>query len=301
MQINNKIDWKRGMEVTPATFIEADNHHDSIRRLYRQLIAPMAYGLIPQSDFELKYAFKDSHLILEKVSCTILDTEGHLLQLTKGTAVPLPKTAQGVCYLAVSFDGENHIEENGVPYVEDSCKYQIINLLNPDSLSPFPILKLYAGPESWEVLDFIPPCYTLSAHPELTDLSHQCKQCLQKLWTLLGKKERGEAFFQLGCLLVEMTNAAHIDTVAAFVSRLKKIVFALQNNHLLDESDSGLLDKAETFVWQEYNPNSIFETIQEALSFIHSALALLERAKVEAAPVVEKPAPEPEEELTYML
>lgn len=300
--MNNKIDWKRGMEITPATFIEADNYHDSIRRFYRLLIAPVAYGLIPQSDFVLEYDFRDNNLLLKKISCTILDADGHLLQLTKGATVPLPKTAQGVYYLAVSLGEENHIEENGVPCVENICKYQIINLLNPDSVSLFPIMKLYAGPESWEVLDFIPPCYTLNAHPELTDLSNHCRQCLQKLWTLVGKKERGEAFFQLGCLLIEMTNAMHGDTVSAFVSRLKKIVYVLQNNHLLDEFASGILEQAETFVWKEYNPNAIFETIQEALTLIHSAVELLERAKVEPAPVVEKPKPEPEEEeLTYML
>ena len=290
------------MEITPATFIEADNYHDSIRRLHRLLIAPLAYGLIPQSDFVLKYDFQHNNLILEKISCTILNTDGRLLQLTKGATVPLPKTAQGVYYLAVSLGEENHIEENGVPCVENVCKYQIINLLNPDSVSLFPIMKLYAGPESWEVLDFIPPCYTLNAHPELTDLSHHCRQSLQKLYTLLGKKERGEAFFQLGSLLIEMINAVHSDTVPVFVSRLKKIVLVLQNNHLLDEHDSEWFDKAETFVWQEYNPNAIFETIQEALSLIHAATALLERAKVEPVPVVEKPKPEPEEEeFTYML
>lgn len=300
--MNNKIDWKRGMEITPATFIEADNYHDSIRRFYRLLIAPVAYGLIPQSDFVLEYDFRDNNLLLKKISCTILDADGHLLQLTKGATVPLPKTVQGVYYLAVSFGGENHIEENGVPYVENICKYQIINLLNPDTSSLFPIAKLYAGPASWEVLDFIPPCYTLSAHSELVDLSHHCRQSLQKLYTLLGKKERGEAFFQLGSLLIEMINAVHSDTVPVFVSRLKKIVLVLQNNHLLDEHDSEWFDKAETFVWQEYNPNAIFETIQEALSLIHAATALLERAKVEPVPVVEKPKPEPEEEeFTYML
>lgn len=302
MQILNKIDWKKGMEIMPETFINADGYHDSISTINRQLLVPFTYGLVPLQSFELKYVIEGNQLTLAKVACTILDCEGHLLQLTQGTRIPLPKDVQGTYYLAVSCGEVNHLEKNGVPQLVQTYKYQIINLMNPNSPSLFPLMKLCANNGDWEVMDFIPPCCAVSAHPELANLTNQCKQWLGKVLNLTEQKDNREAFYRIGYLLVELSNSARSDTPSMLVTRLKKAVFILKSEHLLDEENTNLLKRAEEFVWKEYTPNMLFETLQEALSFIHSAMEFLQRVKTAPEPVVEKPKPEPEEkEFTYML
>ena len=302
MQIPNKIDWKRGMEIMPETFISADGYHDSLSTINRQLLVPFTYGLVPLHRFELKYTIEGNRLTLAKVACTILDCEGNLLQLTQGTAVPLPTGAPGTYYLAVSSGEANHTEKNGVPQLERTYKFQIINLMNPNSPSLFPLMKLHADHGGWKVMDFIPPCCAVSAHPELANLTSQCKQGLGKVLSITEEKGNREAYYQVGCLLVELSNSARSDTPSMLVSRLKKAVFILKSEHLLDEENADLLKRADEFVWKEYTPNMLFETLQEALSFINAALEFLQRVKPVPVPVVEKPKPEPEEEeFTYML
>ncbi len=290
------------MEILPETFIGADGYHDRMTAVNRCWMVPFAYGLIPLHDFEIKYAIHDNNLTLEKISCMIMDCEGNVLHLTQGTTVPLPSTAQGTYYLTVSCGDFNHIEKNGVPYLEQKYKYQIINLLNPNSPSLFPLMKLHAGNGEWEVLDFIPPCCTVNTHPLLTDLTHQCGSLLEKILTLVEKNGNEDAYYQIGSLLVEMSDSVRSDTPSILITRLKKAVFILKTKHLLDEEDTAILGSAEEFVWHEYNPNLLFETLQNAIAIIHTAVAFLQRTKPEPAPVVEKPKSEPEEEeFTYML
>ena len=302
MMTFDRVDWKRGMEIMPETFLCADGYHDSVSRLNRQLLVPFAYGLVPLHDFTLKYTIFDHKLTIEKISCTIMDGEGNVLHITKGTSLPLPKEVQGTYYLAVSYGEEEHVENNGVPIVEQSCKFQIINMLNPCSPLLFPLLKLHAANGGWEELDFIPPCCALSAHNELTNLAVQCRQWLGKILDLVEKQENMDAYYRVGYLLIEMANTIRCGTPAMLVSHLKKAVFVLKTNHFFNELDVDLVNRAGEFVWLEYNPNTLFETIQEALSFLQAAVTFLQHAKPEPAPVVEKPKQEPEEEeFTYML
>jgi hypothetical protein len=295
----DRIDWKRGMEIMPETFLYADGYHDSVSRLNRQLLVPFAYGLVPFHDFTLKYTIFDHKFTIDKISCSIMDCEGNILNITKGTSLSLPKEAQGTFYLAVSCGEEEHVEKNGVPMVEQSYQFQIINLLNPCSPLLFPLLKLQVRNGEWEALDFIPPCCAISAHGELTNLTNQCRQWLDKIIALVENKEYSEAYYQIGYVQIELTNAIRYATPSMLISLLKKAVFILKTNQLLNKED---LSRAGEFVWLEYNPNTLSETIQTALSFLHSAVTFLQHAKPEPAPVVEKPKQEPEEEeIAYLL
>ena len=295
----DRIDWKRGMEIMPETFLYADSYYDSVSRLNRQLLVPFAYGLVPLHDFTLKYTITDQKLTIDRISCTIMDCEGTILHITKGTSLPLPEKVQGTFYLAVSCGEENHVEKNGVPMVEQGYKFQIINLLNPCSPLLFPLLKLQAGNGEWEALDFIPPCCAISAHGELTNLTNQCRQWLDKILALVENKEYIETYYQIGYVQIELANSIRYATPSMLISLLKKAVFILKTNQLLDKED---INRAGEFVWLEYNPNTLSETIQEALSFLNSAVTFLQHAKPEPAPAVEKPKQEPEEEeIAYLL
>lgn len=302
MKILNRIDWKRGMEVMPETFLHADGYHDGVSRINRQMMVPFAYGLVPFHDFELKYTIRDQKLTLDKIACTIVDCEGNLLAITKGVSLPLPKEAQGTYYLAVSLGEEGHVEKNGVPLVEQNYKFQLINLFNPCSPLLFPLLKLQVENGVWEVVDFIPPCFSINACNKLFELARQCHQQITEMLELAEKRGLTAAYGQIGYLLIEWSNTLSSDLPATFVTRLKKIIFVVKANHLFDDAEATLMSRMDNFIWREFNPNMLFETIQEALSYLQAAITFLQQAKPEPTPVVEKPKPEPEEEeFAYLL
>ena len=299
MERKNRIDWKRGMEITPRTFMEADNYHIHENQINRQCIIPNSYGLVPQNSFDLKYNIQGNQLILEKMSCVILDISGKTLQLDGGVEVELPRSSQGIFYLVVSLGKEEYFEENGVPYMAQSLQFRVVNLLEVDDSASFPIMKLQANQGDWEVSDFIPPCCAVQSHPFLTQLAKQCKQTLTKILQLTRQQEINEVYYELGGLLVELANEGMDSTPMAFLTIIKKAVFVLNIHNLLEKADSNEVDG---FVWGEYNPHALFETIQKALEYFSITIEQLSRPVEKPAPVVEKVKPkEEDEEITYML
>ena len=50
----------------PETFIGAEEYHDQLSMINRQLMVPLAYGLVPLREFELNARFLTSILYLRK-------------------------------------------------------------------------------------------------------------------------------------------------------------------------------------------------------------------------------------------
>lgn len=299
MEKINRIDWKRGMEITPRTFMDADNYHIHENQINRQCIVPKSYGLVPQNSFDLKYAFQGNKLILEKVACVILDISGRTLRLDRKVEIALPHSSQGVYYLVVSSGNEEHIEENGVPYLVQSPQFHIVDSLESANSTSVPIMKLQVNQGDWEVVDFIPPCCAVQSHPLLAQLAKQCKQTLNKILQLMRQQGYNEAYYEMGILLVELANTVLCDTPVAFLTKIKKAVFILNVHHLLEKAD---FDDVDSFVWSDYNPHAMLEAIQKALAYFSMAIDQLTHPVEEPAPVVEKAKPkEEDEEIIYML
>ena len=287
------------MEITPRTFMDADNYHIYENRIARQCIVPQPYGLLPQNTFELQYTIQGNKLVIGKISCVVLDINGVTLQLNRGVEIALPHTTQGIFYLIVSSGGDECVEENGVPYRVNPPRFNIINLLDNSKPSSLPLMKLQVNHGDWEVVDFIPPCCAVQAHPLLVQLAKQCKQALNKILSLARQQGYNEVYYELGGLLVELTNTLRGDTPIAFLTRLKKAIFILNAHNLLEKAG---FEEVDDFVWGEYNPHTILETIQRALAYFTIVIDFLTRPVEAPAPVVEKEKPkEEDEEITYML
>lgn len=302
MQTLNKVDWKRGMEIVPETFICADGYHDSVSMINRQILLPLTYGLVPMHDFELKYTIRNHKILLEKVSATIMGGDGKLFQLSQGVEVSLPSDAQGIYYLVVSIGEDKHKEENSVPYLEKDYNYQVTNRLGLLPHVSFPVMKLHADQGEWEVLDFIPPCCTVNSHADFSNLMEKCRKCLVGILKTAEERNYKEACYQLGVQIIDLVTFMQSDIPAALISRLKKIVLILKTYHLFDETNDELSNKADDFIWSDYSSYTLYETLQDALSFFHSSISFLEQASQPPTPAVENNIQDPEEEeITYIL
>lgn len=298
MEIHKRIDWKKGMEITPLTFIEADNFHICTQNLNRLLIASTAYGLVPNSQFSFQYIIRQNQLSIEKIDCTFIDQNGGISQVRKGASIRLNPMTPGTYYLTVLKTEDNHITENEVPYLEGNYEYKITNILDSNKSSSFPILKLQNEHGEWKAIDFIPPCYTLNSHQTLFDMARQCIQIVEKIMTLLEKQKQESAYYQLGLQFIELKDSISISTTAAFYSLLKKTVFLLKTHHLTDETDPNIQNRFKTMVSQVYNSHAIYDIFQEAIYLFRASHNFLESSR--PAPIIVTPKPE-EEELTYTL
>ena len=301
MKTVNRIDWRRGMSVGAKAFIESDNYHIFINKIAQFMAYPSAYGLVPGYDFELECHISHNQFVIDKVACIFIDSYSRIIQLTQGSTLNLQALSPGVYYVAVSLEQEKHVEIGGLPYLEQVPKYQIMNLFDSTEQPLFPLAKIEYSEGRWQVCDFIPPCCAVCSHPMFIELARHCKQRLGELLTLVEKQERSGAVDQLAFLYIELTDAVRNETAVDFISRLKKIVFALKTCHLVEDANASLWEKMKAFVWKEYNQNLIFETIQEALSYMAESIRFLTQEVRPPAPVTEKVPPPQEEELTSIL
>lgn len=301
MKTVNRIDWRRGMSIGAKAFIESDNYHIFINKIAQFMAYPSAYGLVPGYEFELECHIGHNQFVIDKVACIFIDSYSRIIQLTQGSTLNLQALSPGVYYVAVSLEQEKHVEIGGLPYLEQIPKYQIMNLFDSTEQPLFPLAKIEYSEGRWQVCDFIPPCCAVCSHHMFIELARQCKQRLGELLTLVEKQERSGAVDQLAFLYIELTDAVRNETAVDFITRLKKIVFALKTCHLVEDANVALWEKMKAFVWKEYNQNLIFETIQEALSYMVESIRFLTQEVRPPAPVKENVPPPQEEELTYNL
>lgn len=300
MDVVNRIDWRRGTPIGAQIFIEADKFHIFTNEIAQHLALPMAFGLVPNCEFVLESHICQDRLSVDKVAMVFIDKAGRIIQLDQGGEVSLRGLPQGVYYLAVRLDEEKHKETNGVPYLERLYKYQVMNLLEPDEGGLFPIMKIQYDQGGWGLCDFIPPCCCICSHPKLVAQAKQCQQMLREMLSLAEKKEMHDVESQVGLLYIELNNSFAVETAVSFIARLKKIIFSLKNNHLFDDKDFEFKQRLNSFIWNEYTPNMLYEMIQDFLYFVTTTVSHLKVEPQKPAPIRGNKVPE-DEEVTYTL
>ena len=298
MDVVNRIDWRRGMPIGAKVFIDADNYHIFTNKIARHLAAPMAYGLVPESQWVLETTISQDQLSIDKVAMVFIDKAGRIMQLDKGGEVSLRGLPQGVFYLAVSLVEEKHKETNGVPYLDQIFKYQVINLLEPENEVLFPVLKIQHEHDGWKVCDFIPPCCCVCSHPTLLILAKQCQQIVQQMLKVAEEKGMQQVEYEIGSLCIEWANSIATETAVEFIAQLKKIIFLMKPHPLFEQKDAVSEERIKSFIWNAYNPNMLLETIQEALSILTAVVDSMKVEPPKPAPVQENKV---EEEEYYIL
>ena len=298
MDVVNRIDWRRGMPIGAKVFIDADNYHIFTNKIARHLAAPMAYGLVPDSQCMLETTINQDQLSIDKVAMVFIDKAGRIIQLDKGGEVSLRGLPQGEYYLAVSLVEEKHKEANGVPYWDQIFKYQIINLFEPENEVLFPILKIQHEHGGWKICDFIPPCCSICSHPTLLALAKQCQQIVQQMLKVAEEKGLQQVEYEIGSLCIEWAHSIATEPAGEFIAQLKKIIFLMKTHPLFEQKDAVSNERIKSFIWSAYNPNMLLETIQEALSILTAVVNAMKVEPQKPVPVQENKA---EEEEFYIL
>ena len=70
MNVNAKIDWHAGMELTAQTFIELDKNLDRQQQITRRIVNGGDFGIIPAAPFHCQGGFvkkKDAEAAARKI------------------------------------------------------------------------------------------------------------------------------------------------------------------------------------------------------------------------------------------
>ena len=184
MDIDARINWMPGMELTAQTFKELDSNLD-----FRQQVAVRAalganrMGLLPGAPFSCKGTFVKSTYEIERFQCLAVLPSGRLLSADEKVTLPIPMLFGEEYYLTVTYGGEQHtFERKEVPYVSIQKAYAIHSLeeLGREDLMPVARFQGKDGVFSVDP-DYIPPCLLLDADERFSTYGSAYIEKLQAL------------------------------------------------------------------------------------------------------------------------
>ena len=102
MDINAKINWTPGMEITAQTFIGLDENLDFRQQLaIRAALSGQRMGLLPGAEFSCNGKFVKNKFEVERLRCLAVLPSGRLIHPDEEVAVPIPMLYGTEYYLTI--------------------------------------------------------------------------------------------------------------------------------------------------------------------------------------------------------
>ena len=172
MDINARINWMPGMEITAQTFLGmAENWNYKYRLALRAALGNNRMGLLPESVFSCNGIFVKNRFEVDHLQCLALLTSGRIVSADEDVQVTIPMLFGDRYYLTVGFGEDNtEYEKEGVPFIRPHYVYGINTLEEIEANDLFPLLRFSVTDGVFSMdSDFIPPCLLLTADKRFKD------------------------------------------------------------------------------------------------------------------------------------
>ena len=90
MNINSRIDWEAGMEISAQTFVELDANLARREQVACRAVNGNQFGLIPFTEFDNRGGFVRNKLEIERLVCMALLPSGKILHIDEKVVVSVP-------------------------------------------------------------------------------------------------------------------------------------------------------------------------------------------------------------------
>ena len=172
MDINARINWMPGMELTAETFSGIEEHWDFRQRIaIRTALGSNHMGLVPGAPFSCKGTFVKNRFEVTGLKFMALLPSGKIVNADEDIQVPIPMLFGDKYYLTVGFsEDQTEFEKKGVPFVRPHYTYTIHTIDEIEADDLFPLVRFQAAEGVFSVdTDFIPPCLLLEDDPRFKD------------------------------------------------------------------------------------------------------------------------------------
>jgi hypothetical protein len=226
MENYSKIDWKKGLDITPEIFIRSDNYHIAERNLLGRFLAFRTYGILPNSRFHIEKNIENNSISVRNLECTAITNEGYLINVKSDTHYPritnISETDSEL-YLVLTIDPYALlVDERGVATTQ--MYGFVFKKMDEPIEKGIPILKIFKESQGWRIDDnYIPPAVALNA---VNDLKQKYIEINNLLSIILEKFPEEE--MQLMMLHLEMNNYSMQASPQEFVLLLKKYCLIFQ-------------------------------------------------------------------------
>ena len=184
MDIDARINWMPGMELTTQTFTSLSEELDFRQQMaLRAALGSYRMGLLPGAPFLNTGLFAKNKFEMERFRCLAVLPSGRLLDVDESVSVAIPMLYGDTYYLAVSL-GQSHVEfeKEGIPYVRPQYEYSIATLEEVGNGDCLPVVRFRVNNGVFSIdPDFIPPCLLLSENPSFQNYTNHYIDRLQAL------------------------------------------------------------------------------------------------------------------------
>lgn len=184
MDINARINWHPGMELTTQTFLDLDENLDFRQQMaIRAALGDHCIGLLPDCPFNNKGHFYTNQYEMERLECTALLPSGRIILIDEAVSISIPILFGDAYYLTVGIgQGTVPFEKGGVGYVRPTYSYAIMTLEEMTSCDVFPIVRFTVKDGTFSVDDdFIPPCLLISSDKRFETYRDHYAELLKQL------------------------------------------------------------------------------------------------------------------------
>ena len=168
VDINARINWMPGMELTADTFSGMAKQWDFRQQLaIRAALGSNRMGLVPGAPFCCNGIFVKNRFEVTGLQCLALLPSGRVIDANEDVQVTIPMLFGDKYYLTIGFsEDQTEFEKEGVPFVRPHYTYAIHSMEEIEDNDLFPLLRFQVAEGVFSVdPTFMPPCLLLTENP----------------------------------------------------------------------------------------------------------------------------------------
>ena len=192
MNINSRINWQTGMELTPQVFISLDERLDFKQQTaIRIALGGRRMGLVPNTDFNNKGTFVRNTFCIDRFQCMALLPSGRMIHTDEEVSVKIPMLYGELYYLTVGIAEEMVTFENeGIPFTRPKYIYEIHTMEELGRADLLPVVRFKVKEGGFSIdSDFIVPCLTLESDNRFESYIRQLLDKMERLATHANLEE----------------------------------------------------------------------------------------------------------------
>lgn len=162
--INARIDWQPGMELTAQSLRELAARLDFKQQVTGSIAHNHRIGILPQSEFRCQGAFVKNVLEINGFRCMALLPSGRIIDADEDVTVKIPLLYGDKYYLTVTFGSEEvHFGKGEVPLLRPHYLYEIRTIEEIAEADCLPVMKFVVREGVFNIdASYVPPYFLLT-------------------------------------------------------------------------------------------------------------------------------------------
>ena len=229
MDLNSRINWLPGMEITAQTFIGLEEKLDFQQQIaIRAALGSTQMGMLPGTELSCKGVFVKNTFEVEDLRCMALLPSGKIIDADEKAVVPIPMLFGDSYYLTIGIsDTTTSFEKEGVPYLRPHYEYALLSLEEAESQDVMPLVHFNVKDGMFSIdTGYIPPCLLMTGNQQFVT---SVERYVNKLSTITSHQnlEEGDGKRALLHYLFIMKGYSQRNSVHDFLMLLQEIAHAV--------------------------------------------------------------------------